>query len=79
MRLGLDDRTCLETIRWFARQGRGIVVAILEDCDHRHRQESLEAGASYVYSKPKLLIAQLRHELVARLDCTAPERSRLMG
>ena len=70
---GLDGRTCLETIRWFAAMGRGIVVAMLEHCDDRHRQEALEAGASYVCSKPKLLVAQLRYELAARLEDAAPE------
>ena len=76
---GLDGRTCWETICWFARQRRGIVVAMLEDCDDRQKQEALEAGASYVCSKPELLIRQLRYELAARLGYAAPERSRLLG
>jgi hypothetical protein len=76
---GLDDRTCLETIRWFARKRRGIVVAMLENCDDRHRQEALEAGASSVWSKAELLVAQLRYELAARLECAVPERPRLLG
>jgi CheY-like chemotaxis protein len=76
---GLDGRTCLETIRWFARKRCGIVVAVLEDRNDRQKQEALEAGASYVWSKPELLITQLRHELAARLGCAAPERPRLLG
>ena len=76
---GLDDRTCLQTIRWFASKGRGIADAMLEDRDDRHRQEALEAGASYVCSKPELLVMQLRHELAARPGCVAPERPRLLG
>jgi CheY-like chemotaxis protein len=77
---GLDGKTCAETIRWFASKGRGlVVVAMLEDCDDRQKQEALEAGASYVWSKPELLITQLRHELAARLGCAAPERPRLLG
>jgi hypothetical protein len=76
---GLDASTCLQTIRWFAHKRRGIVVAMLEDCDDWHRQEALEAGASYVWNKPELLVAQLRYELGARLGCPAPDRSRLLG
>jgi DNA-binding NarL/FixJ family response regulator len=76
---GLDGKTCIQTIRWFARKRRGIVVAMLEDCDHRHRQEALAAGASCVWSKPELLVAQLRHELGAKLECAVPERPRLLG
>jgi DNA-binding NarL/FixJ family response regulator len=76
---GLDGKTCLETIRWFARQGHGIVVAMLEDCDERHRHEALEAGASHVCSKPELLVAQLRHELAARLEGALPEPYRWWG
>jgi hypothetical protein len=52
---------------------------MLEDCDDRQKQEALEAGASYVCSKPELLITQLRYELAARLGCAVPERPRLMG
>jgi DNA-binding response OmpR family regulator len=76
---GLDDRTCLQTIRWFARKRGGFVIALLEDCDDRHRQEALEAGASSVWSKPELLVAQLRYELAARLECAVPERPRRLG
>ena len=76
---GLDGKTCVETIRWFGRQGRGIVVAMLERCDERHRQEALEAGAFYVCSKPDLLVAQLRHELAARLEGELPEPYRCWG
>ena len=76
---GLDGKTCLQTIRWFASKRRGIVVAMLEDCDDRQKQEALMAGASYVWSKPELLITQLRYELAARLGCAAPERPRLLG
>ena len=76
---GLDGKTCLQTIRWFASKRRGIVVAMLEDCDDRQRQEALEAGASCVCSKPELLTTQLRYELAARLGCAFPERPRLMG
>jgi DNA-binding NarL/FixJ family response regulator len=75
----LDGKTCERTIRWFARQRRGIVVAMLENCHDRHRQEALAAGASYVCSKPELLIAQLRHELAARLEGGAQELSWMMG
>jgi hypothetical protein len=70
---GLDGKTCLETIRWFARLGHGIVVAMLEDWDERQRQEALEAGASHFCSKPEFLVAQLRHELAARLEGALPE------
>jgi DNA-binding NarL/FixJ family response regulator len=76
---GLDGQTCEQTIRWFARRRRGIVVAMLEDCDDRQKQEALQAGARYVCSKPELLITQLRYELAARLGCAAPERPRLLG
>jgi DNA-binding NarL/FixJ family response regulator len=75
----LDGKTCAQTICWFARQRRGIVVAMLENCDHRHRQETMAAGASYVCSKPELLVAQLRFELVGRLRSAVPERPRLLG
>lgn len=64
----LDGKTCEQTIRWFARQRRGVVVAMLDNCEDRHRQEALAAGASYVCSKPELLVAQLRYELAARLE-----------
>ena len=76
---GLDGRSCLETISWFAHQKRGIVVAMLEDCDDRHRQEALETGASYVCSKPELLVAQLRYELAARLKGAAQEFAWMTG
>jgi DNA-binding NarL/FixJ family response regulator len=76
---GLDGRSCLETISWFAHQKRGIVVAMLDDCDHRHRQEALAAGASYVCSKPELLVAQLRYELAARLKGAAQEFAWMTG
>jgi hypothetical protein len=76
---GLDDGTYLQTIRWFARKRRGTVIAMLEDCDDRHRQEALDAGASSVWSKPDLLVAQLRCELAARLGCAVPDRPRLLG
>jgi CheY-like chemotaxis protein len=76
---GLDGKTCVETVRWFARLGHGIVVAMLEYCDDRHRQEALEAGASHVCSKPELLVAQLRYELAARLEGAAPEPRRCWG
>jgi CheY-like chemotaxis protein len=56
---GLDDRTFLQTIRWFAQKTCGVVIAMLEHCEDRHRQEALEAGASGVWSKPELLVAQL--------------------
>jgi CheY-like chemotaxis protein len=76
---GLDGKTCLETIRWFARLEHGTVVAMLEDWDERHRQEALEAGASHVCSKPEFLVAQLRHELAARLEGARPEPYRCWG
>ena len=72
---GLDDRTHGQTIRWFAdNAGDTIVIALLEHCDDRQRQEALEAGASYICSKPDLLVAQLRREAASRLACDAPER-----
>ena len=65
---GLDDRTHEETIRWLARNTRyANVIALLERCDDRQRQEALEAGASYICSKPDLLVAQLRREAAERL------------
>jgi CheY-like chemotaxis protein len=76
---GLDGWTWSETIRWFASMRRGIVVAMLEHCDDRHREEALEAGASHVCSKPKLLVAQLRYELAARLEDAAPEPYQCWG
>ena len=76
---GLDSRTYVQTICWIARKGCGIVIAILEECDDRHRQEAVEAGASYVWSKPELLVGQLRYELGARLRFASPERPRLLG
>ena len=71
---GLDDRTFSQTIRWFARKTCGIVIAMLEHCEDRRRQEVLEAGASGVWSKPELLVTQLRYELWARLGCAEPAR-----
>ena len=50
------------------------MIAMLEDPDDRDRQEALEAGASYVWSKPDLLVAQMRYELGARLGIYVPER-----
>jgi DNA-binding response OmpR family regulator len=76
---GLDDRTCLQTIRWFAQKTCGVVIAMLEQCDDRHRQEALGAGACCVWSKPELLVAQLRYELGAKLRCAEPERPRRLG
>jgi DNA-binding NarL/FixJ family response regulator len=65
---GLDDRTHEETIRWFARKTQDTtVIALLERCDDRQRQEALEAGASHICSKPDLLVAQLRREAAERL------------
>jgi len=62
-------------IRWFAdNAGETIVIALLEHCDDQRRQEALEAGASYLCSKPDLLVAQLRREAASRLACDAPER-----
>ena len=72
---GLDDWTHGQTIRWFAdNAGETIVIALLEHCDDRQRQEAFEAGASYICSKPDLLVAQLRREAASRLACYAPER-----
>ena len=77
---GLDGRTLPETIRWFARNGPGAaIVALLEQPDHRHRQEALEAGASAICSKPDLLVAQLRHELGSRRSASVPEHTRRTG
>ena len=76
---GLDGKTYSDTIRWFADRTQGIVVAMLEDCADRQRQEALKAGASSVSSKPELLVTQLRYELAGRLRFAAPERSRLLG
>ena len=60
---GLDDRTHEETIRWFARKTQDTtVIALLERCDDRQRQEALEAGASHICSKPDLLVAHLGRE-----------------
>jgi hypothetical protein len=67
---GLDGRTHSETIRWFAdKVGDTAVIALLEPCDDRHRQEVLEAGAFCIQSKHELLVAQLRSEAGARLAC----------
>jgi hypothetical protein len=52
---------------------------MLEDCDDRQKQEALEAGASCVWSKPELLVAQLRYELAARLDGAAQELAWMTG
>jgi CheY-like chemotaxis protein len=76
---GLDGKTCFETIRWFASMRHGTVVAMLEQCDDRDRHEALEAGAIYVWSKPELLVAQLRYELAARLEDAASEPYRCWG
>ena len=75
----LDGKTCQQTIRWFARQRRGVVVAMLDNCEDRHRQEALAAGASYVCSKPELLVAQLRYELAATLKGAAQEFAWMTG
>jgi DNA-binding NarL/FixJ family response regulator len=65
---GLDDRTHEETIRWFlCNAPETIIIALLERCDDRAKQEALEAGASYICSKPDLLVAQLRREAAKRL------------
>ena len=64
---GLDGGTLPQTIRWFAQHAPGAAIfALLEQPDHRHRQEALEAGADYVCSKPDLLVAQLRYEFKSR-------------
>jgi CheY-like chemotaxis protein len=76
---GLDGTTCLQTIRWFARRRCGVVIAILEECDDRHRQEALAAGASCIWSKPELLVGQLRYELGASLGGARPERPRRLA
>jgi DNA-binding response OmpR family regulator len=71
---GLDERTHWQTIRWFAgRAGSAVVIALLESCSDLERQEALEAGASYLCSKPELLVAQLRREAESRLAQAAPE------
>lgn len=72
---GLDDRTHEETIRWFARKTQDTtIIALLERCDDRQRQEALEAGASHICSKPDLLVAQLRREAAERLADDATPR-----
>ena len=72
---GLDGLTHPQTIRWFAdKAGDTAVIALLEHCDDRQRQEALEAGASYIRSKHELLVAQLRREAESRLARAAPER-----
>ena len=71
---GLDGKTHLETIRWFAVRTHGILIALLEDCDHRQGRQAREAGASYVCSKPELVVTQLRYELAARLARAVAER-----
>ena len=72
---GLDSRTHAQTIRWFAGKGGSmVIIALLEFCDDRHRQEALEAGASYIQSKHELLVGQLRREAGSRLARAAPER-----
>jgi DNA-binding NarL/FixJ family response regulator len=64
---GLDDWSHGETISWFARSAPDtVVIALLECCDDRARQEALEAGASSICSKPDLLVAQLRREAAER-------------
>ena len=64
---GLDDRTHEGTIRWFSRNTQDTnVIALLERCDDRQRQEVLEAGASHICSKPDLLVSQLRREAAER-------------
>jgi DNA-binding NarL/FixJ family response regulator len=73
---GLDGRTLPETIRWFARNNPGaVIVALLAQPGHRHRQEALEAGAGAVISKPDLLVAQLRHEFESRRPAGLQEHS----
>jgi hypothetical protein len=47
--------------------GDTAVIALLEHCDDRHRQEALEAGAFYIQSKHELLVPQLRREAASRL------------
>jgi DNA-binding NarL/FixJ family response regulator len=75
----LDGRTHAQTIRWFAdKAGKTVIVALLEHCDDRHRQEAVEAGAAYIQSKHELLVAQLRRETEARLPC-APSTRRAGG
>jgi DNA-binding NarL/FixJ family response regulator len=72
---GLDGRTHPQTIRWFADMvGDTVVIALLERCDDCRRQEALAAGASYLCSKPELLVGQLRHEADSRLARAASER-----
>ena len=72
---GLDSQTHPQTIRWFVdKTDDAPVIALLEHCDKGRRQEALEAGASYICSKPELLVAQLRREAQSRLVDTAPQR-----
>jgi hypothetical protein len=69
---GLNERTHWQTICWFAdRTGEAVVVALLEHCNDRERQEALEAGASYLCSKPELVVAQLRREAELKLTGVA--------
>jgi CheY-like chemotaxis protein len=72
---GLDGRTHPQMIRWFAdKVGDTVIIALLERCGDRQRQEALAAGASYLCSKPELLVGQLRRETESRLARVAPER-----
>ena len=73
---GLHSQTHAQTIRWFSdKAGDAVVIALLEHRDNGQRQEALEAGASYICSKPELLVSQLRHEAESRLARTAPEHA----
>lgn len=76
---GLDGATLPETIRWFAQHASSaVIVALLEQPDHWHRQAAREAGATFVCSKPDLIVAQLRHEFGFRLSASAPENARMI-
>jgi hypothetical protein len=72
---GLDSQRHVQTIRWFAdNAGDSTTVALLEHCGARQKQEALEAVASFVCSKPELLVAQLRREAGFRLACAPSSR-----
>jgi hypothetical protein len=75
---GLDDGTFLQTIRWFARKACGIMIAMLEQRGSAQARSTRDCSLLCL-EQAQLLVAQLRHELRARLRCAEPERIRLLG